>query len=674
MRVVGTASEFFGMSQLADITEVVVVSSAEPLPTPVTIDLPVPTSATNLEEATADIDAFYEPYEGMLVQFTDLLTVDEYFQLGRFGQLVLSEGPRPRQFTDVSAPDENGFTLHQIDLATRRVILDDDNNIQNSALTNDIPVFHPQPGGFSIDNFFRGGETIESLTGVLHWSWAGFRSTDAWRLRPVIEALDYTFGGENPRTDAPEDVGGSLKVASFNVLNYFTTLDEGVSICGPSQDLGCRGANSVVELERQTDKIVRAICAIDADIVGLVELENEGDPNFDPLEALTAALFDTGCGEYAFIDAGATGTDAIRVGIIYKPAAVEPIGVTAVQDDPSFTDPENTGEQKNRPAIAQAFVELESGESLVIVVNHLKSKGSPCGEGDDSPETGVASCNLTRKGAAEAQVDWLAGDPTETGTENVLIIGDLNAYRKEEPIQVYIDAGYTDLIDTSNGESAYSFVFDGQLGYLDYGLANEALLPKVTGITEWHINADEVNLLDYNDTVRDAGEASFEAKPSALPLYDADVYRSSDHDPLVIGLQLASPVPACNGQEATIYVNEEGVVVGGPKDGQDYRGVLFGSDRADVIVGTDERDYIVAGKGNDVVCALGARDVVVAGSGDDYVEGGEGKDTILGGFGNDTLLGGPGNDWIFGGFGRDRADGGEGRDACFWASTKVNCE
>jgi hypothetical protein len=172
------------------------------------------------------------------------------------------------------------------------------------------------------------------------------------------------------------------------------------------------------------------------------------------------------------------------------------------------------------------------------VVNHLKSKGSPCGSGDDSQEDGQANCNGTRQAAAAALMNWLTMDPTDSGDPDVLVIGDLNAYAKEDPISTIIAAGYTDLIDQFIGEQAYTFVFDGQLGYLDHALANSSLAPQVTGTAVWHINADEVNVFDYNDDVRDSSEASFEEEPDGNVLYEPNAFRSSDHDPVVVGLNL----------------------------------------------------------------------------------------------------------------------------------------
>ena len=154
---------------------------------------------TRLVEIAGDINAFYEMREGMLVTFVDTLTVSEYFELARFGQIELFEGGRPRQFTEMSPPSVAGYTAHLDNLDRRRVVLDDDDNGQESYLS--LPngsqfVFHPRAnGGFSVGtqgtDFFRGGDLVNGLTGVLHWSFPGF-GADTWRIRPTA-ATPATF-------------------------------------------------------------------------------------------------------------------------------------------------------------------------------------------------------------------------------------------------------------------------------------------------------------------------------------------------------------------------------------------------------------------------------------------------------------------------------------------------
>jgi hypothetical protein len=545
----GVVGEFFGMTQVSATTAgaTTIISSGNPLPTPTAVALPAPGSTR--------APATFESLEGMIVTFPQTLVVSEYFQLARFGEVVLTETARPYQFTHLSDPSVDGYAAFLAGLATRRIVLDDDNNDNNDAITNGPDEPYPYPsGGLSVDNRLRGGETIDDLTGVLHWSFAGASGTDAWRIRP-IDGVEYRFDGPDAAPEL-EDVGGTVRVASFNVLNYFTTIDETSSSttgpCGPAANQDCRGADSIEELDRQRAKIVAALAAIDADVVGLIEIQNDdGASTIDLVDALNAA---TAPGTYAAIDTGTIGTDAIKVALVYQPAAVSPVGEFAILDasiDPAFID------TRNRPALVQTFDEVATGERFTVAVNHFKSKGSACSPDDPDLLDGQGNCNLTRTAAANALASFLATDPTASGDPDVLIIGDLNAYRQEDPITALEVAGYTDLVESFEGDDAYSFLFDGQLGYLDHALANESLSAQVTGVTTWHINADEVPLFDYNDGIATVGEASFERKSSVLELYAPDALRSSDHDPLVVGLDLDSVRPLAV-DRATLVLGRSG--------------------------------------------------------------------------------------------------------------------
>ena len=198
--VTGTASDFQDMSQLTatDAGDVVVSSTGNTLPTAVALTLPVPgVTATDLAGAQAQINAYYEAFEGMLVTFPGSLTVSEYFEQARFGHVLMTQGGRIRQYTDANPPSVAGLEAHNIDLARRSIFLDDDSNEQNHPLfsTPELPIYYPQPG-LSITNYFRGGDTIDDMTGVLHWSWPGF-GANTWRIRPSAAA--NTFTEVNPR-------------------------------------------------------------------------------------------------------------------------------------------------------------------------------------------------------------------------------------------------------------------------------------------------------------------------------------------------------------------------------------------------------------------------------------------------------------------------------------------
>lgn len=656
LTVTGEATDFFGMTQIDAAFgsgTFVVESTGNPLPTPTPLTLPA--------SGSTEADATFETTEGMLVTFPETLVVSEYFELARYGQIVLTDEARPYQFTHANAPDDAGYAAFLDDLATRRIILDDDNNDQNEAITDGPDeAYYQAGGGLSTTNIIRGGDTIDGLTAVMHWSFAGQSGTDAWRLRPIPEVYDYSFTSVNPRTASPDDVGGRLTATSFNVLNYFDTIDDGSgSGCSPDLSMDCRGADSAAEFERQEAKIVAALLEMDADVVGLVEIENNADASLIALvDALNAQ---TGAGTYDYVDTGTIGSDAIKVGLIYQPATVTPVGDFAILDttvDARFLD------DKNRPMLTQTFEEVATGARLNVSVNHLKSKGSGCGAGDDATD-GSGNCDGTRTAAAEAIVDFLAGDPTGQGDPDHLVLGDLNSYKMERPIATLTAAGYTDLIEALEGNDAYSYVFDGQLGYLDYALSNSALTPQVTGVDEWHINADEVNIYDYNDDVLDSGELSFERISETPATFSPDPYRASDHDPVIVGLALSVPEVSYECGAETFTVSQ--------LEALGYN----------VVLGTSGNEFLRGTNGADAILALGGNDLVFAYGGDDLVCGGDGRDSIFGGRGNDDLRGEAGRDFLSGDRGDDTLDGGadydfglggRGRDECIAVEFSIGCE
>jgi uncharacterized protein len=525
LRVSGEVAEFNNSTQVDAAFgdgSFELLESGAALPTAAVVELPA--------DASTEDPATFEDVEGMRTTIPTTLAVSEYFNQARFGEIVLTAEERAYQFTQTDEPSVEGYDAHLADLATRQIILDDDSNSQNAATTgpeDNEPYYYPTPG-LSTGNFFRGGDTITELTGVLEYAFG------AWKVRPVAGA-DYTFDSANPRPSAPDGVGGRIQVASFNVLNYFTSIDDGADTCGPAADQECRGADSQAELDNQRAKIVDALARIDAEVVGLIEIQNDGD-DASAADLVAALNQREGAGTYAYVATGFIGTDAIKQAFIYQPAAVQPVGefdLLTSADDPRFDD------ERNRPALIQTFEEVESGEQVTVAVNHLKSKGSGCGAGDDSPADGSGNCDGTRTEAAQALADHLASDPTGSGDSDTLIIGDLNSYAMERPISTLRGAGYTDLLQQFEGSDAYGYLFDGQLGTLDYGLANASLAEQVTGAGGWKINADENPLFDYNDTVHDtAGEPDFERKSTALPLFEPNAFRSSDHDPVVVGLDL----------------------------------------------------------------------------------------------------------------------------------------
>jgi uncharacterized protein len=417
-----------------------------------------------------------ERYEGMLVRLPQALVISEYFNYDRFGETVLGlplDGEsRLITPTAIESPGAPAIARAQANLL-RRITLDDARSAQNPTSLR-----HPNGAPFSLSNRFRGGDTVQGTTGVLGFDFS------IYRVFPTAPAV-YT--ATNLR-DAAQDRVGQQRVAGINTLNYFLTPDYPTgdpldNRCGPLQNLECRGADSdqPMEFTRQRTKLLAALAGLDADVIGLMEVENT--IGVDPLADLVAGLNDLpAAGTFASIATGTIGTDAIKVGLLYRPGVVRPVGPYKILDssvDPRFRD------TLNRPALAQTFEFIATSERITVVVNHLKSKGSDCNAvGDPDLGDGQGNCNQTRTLAAEALVDWLATDPTGSNDPDVLIIGDLNAYAKEDPIAATV-AGPDDIAGTADdystlvardlGEYAYAYVFDGQVGYLDHALASSEL-------------------------------------------------------------------------------------------------------------------------------------------------------------------------------------------------------
>jgi predicted extracellular nuclease len=492
VRVEGSVTEYYGLTQMNSVSDLVVCGTGATA-TAAVVNLPIPDLAQ------------WEAYEGMLITIPQTLYASDSYNLGKYGELRLSVGGRLAAPTNIVSPGAEALALQDLNDRSR-ILLDDGSNLQ-------YPL--PMPPYIGDDDTLRAGDTTPGLTGVVSYGYSTYR---VHPTQPVV------FTRVNERTTAPQPVGGRLKVASYNVLNYFN--GDGLGGGFPT----ARGAETPEEFVRQRTKIINAILTLDADVIGLMEIENDGHAATSAIADLVNGLNDaTGPGTYAFVDAGGPiGTDEITVGFIYKPATVTPVGAAAILDssvDPTFND------DKNRPALAQTFEENGTGERFTAVVNHLKSKGSDCDDiGDPNMDDGQGNCPATRLNAAIALTNWLAGDPTVSGDPDFLIIGDLNAYAMEDPITAIEGAGYTDLLEAYAGASAYSYVYYGQAGYLDHALANGDLNPQVTGATVWHINADEPNGLNYYD----------DNQPG---LYDPGPYRSSDHDPVLIGLDLYSDKP-----------------------------------------------------------------------------------------------------------------------------------
>ena len=578
----GSVSEFFDLTQISS-SDVTVTSSGNALP------------AATLVHVGPDVDAatVYEAVEGMLVDVVsgteDPLTVITNFNLDRFGEITVSAGTQiqPTQLFDAQTQAAEIADLLAENTANRLVI-DDGPFGQNPDAFDFIPNTSAGDDGDGIldrdDDFSQGGtlrigaEFTAPVTGIMS------ESFDIYRVlaTETLSIDEETNSGD--RESSPADPGGDLQVVSFNVLNYFTTLSGGT---GPSGDVGVRGARSVEDLERQTDKIVAAMLETGGEVFALQELENNGFGEGSAIEALTAALNAVaGDGVYDFVNPfgdgndGFIGTDAITTGLIYDTRAVTPVYsdflvfsettaaetfAIAEQLNPFVGSGDQLADlQRNRPTVVATFEDTDSKETFTVASSHFKSKGdsnlqdlfdaaSAAGapadllaelQSDSNFDLGdgQAFWNGVRTEAANELLSWLETDflpaaaTAHTGEiavgDEALLLGDFNAYAQEDPTQaVRENDDFVDLIDTFIGqEDAFSFIFDGQQGTLDQALGSNSIADNVTGVVEWHINAQEPDLLNYDSRFNDPG------------FYAPNVFGASDHDPLIVGLNFGTPI------------------------------------------------------------------------------------------------------------------------------------
>ncbi|MDC9531332.1 ExeM/NucH family extracellular endonuclease [Pseudoalteromonas sp. Angola-7] len=491
VRVQGTVDEYYDSTQLADVTQIAVCGTDEAA-SATSISLPL--------ESQADLEA----YEGMLVSLDQTLVVTNNYGLGRYGEVELAT-ERLYQGTQVALPGDAANAVEAANL-TKKILLDDGSTAQNSD-----PTAYPAPG-LSAENTLRTGDTVNALTGVVTYSFS------TYRIHPTVTPQ---FIATNAREDAPEQSEeADLRIASFNVLNYFNGDGQGGGF--PTS----RGADSEEEFVRQEAKLVSAISAMQADVVGLMEIENDGFGEFSAIASLVNALNDAdSANNYAFVDFNVAqiGTDEITTALIYRADKVEEVGTAAITTDYPF-------DYSNRAPIAQSFKSLSTDEVFTVSVAHLKSKGSCGDDNNDDLGDGQGCWNEIRTEAADAFTDWLDNKPTGVDDEDIILVGDMNAYAMEDPIRKFDEKGYKNVVAELDGDTlSYSYSFSGRAGSLDHALATESLLSKVVAANDWHINADEPIVLDYNLEYKSEGHQS--------TLYAEGPYRASDHDPVIVDIK-----------------------------------------------------------------------------------------------------------------------------------------
>ena len=443
------------------------------------------------------------------------LFVTEHFQLGRYAQFEvcasLPADGRRFQFTQRSLPGPD-FAVHAQEKIDSCVYVNDNSNDQNPVVVNIAGNVFVGAKSVSGMKTLLIGTPVTNLTGF-------FQSYNGIQVR----ATSLVFGVSDlaaARTATPPTVAGDILIVSTNVLNYFTTLT--------TVDPNARGANSAEEFNRQAAKTVTALSIMNADLFGLIEVENSATASEDlasRINTINTARNYVSVGK----DEPKIGLDAIRCDFLYDSNTLNLVGYAMLDDaDPViaalvaeytvlFGKPGVAGQ--NRVPLAATFERKVGGHQFTVIVNHFKSKGSACGPPYDNTE-GAGNCDVKRVGAAKALLKWMADDVFFTSKENIIIMGDLNSYAQESPVRELLNSGFSSPFDLA---SAHTYQFDGESGTLDYALVKG---PATFSSDVWHVNADEPNLLDYN---LDYG------KPADL--FDStSPYRFSDHDPVLVGI------------------------------------------------------------------------------------------------------------------------------------------
>ena len=343
-----------------------------------------------------------------------------------------------------------------------------------------------------VSDYHRLGERLHELTvkvnsqtsvAFISCDWQGNTRAD------VEKGLDYEaidMRGEH-----------TLLVCCMN-LEYYLVENLG----------GAMGASNYSEHQKQRAKVSKALAKINADLYGFVEIE-QGQ---SALAEIASDLSQNTGRKFSYVDDGgsASGTYT-KSGFVYCSDILKPYGKLR----------ENNTGVKNRKK-TQAFQEISTGEKFLFSVNHFKAK-SGSGSGDNADKgDGQGTYNGDRVREARSLLSHYENDSYYFDDDDILIMGDLNAYAMEDPITELRKGGMIDLHRAFHADSSYSYVYRGQAGYLDHALCNSTLLPQVTGMVAYHINSDESDDYTYDKS------------------NDATMFRCSDHDPILVGLRLDS--------------------------------------------------------------------------------------------------------------------------------------
>lgn len=600
--VKGKVKEYYDLTQLVSDNnsyEVTATGGAAPAPQPL-----------EMKEGETLRDAL-ERFEGMLVETTSGLDLRVsrtfgYDYSAKRNNMVVAQGRPNMQPNQLFAAGSDEATAQHDENVQSRLYIESDLKAANGEVPyyEDFAKDNDQDG--SADEYIRIDDRIDGVEGVISYSYGEYR------LVVTNQLAGENFVHLDDRTEKPALKAGDLRVATFNVLNYFYSPHGGdANIFGDN-----RGAETQEEFVIQEAKIVSAIVSLDADIVGLMEIENNGFGQGSAIQKLVTEVnskIEDESDHYTFVtidsngdgkvdESDSVGTDSITVGVIYRSNKVTleetRIIKMPMQEAPEVLDDDGKviedGKNYQRDSITPTFKVNGTEELLTVSVNHLKSKGSKCWEdaaseadggqgGNDADYQG--SCENFRVAGAVA-----LGDALKEISGDKLIIGDMNSYGMEDPMLVLTDYtkekygkdikaarntkfinadgsiteqfgdsgevishnyGYINAVAKVHPDS-WSYSYNDEVGALDHILASDGLEDKIVDAMDWHINGGESTLFDYE--IKNKGD---------LPSYN-DQYRASDHDPAIVVLKYQNETTVVAPGEATIveYQLPSNAVVG----------------------------------------------------------------------------------------------------------------
>lgn len=477
VRITGQVTEFFGLTEIDnDDLHIQLEAANKPLPDPIPLQIPA-----SPEERLV----YLESLEGMRVTLAGAEVIGPTYS--GCGFAVWAGGGTGGRPLRQQATDDPGPILsiqHQTDA--------------------DCGTFP----------HVKTGDTTGPITGVLTYTF------DQYRLvTPAEAAIAITPANLPPLPQPPKPASSQFSAATFNLENYFDTVDDTGTPAEPKP--------TPEELAVKQTKLAYTISQILGcpTLLAVQEVENA---------ALLATLADLAapmCGfTYQVVHQESVDARGIDVALLVNPqqvvveTAVSQQGCTPI--DTGINDPHANCPPGQHPLFSRPPLQVSlavQGSHVTVIVVHFKSKRG--GEAETAP----------RRAAQAAHVRTLVAEMMAANPETaVLVMGDFNDYNLSPTLQTLTQDGLlTNLLNQLPEASRYSFNFGGVRQLIDGILVSPALQARVTAVAIQHTNADYPDLWSSNTD-------------AYLP------YKSSDHDPSIAIFTLPSTHTTAPPPETTV--------------------------------------------------------------------------------------------------------------------------